>query len=366
MNTQGNPKYNSNIELILRKKNELVVNNLITRLQIILDIDEVSSYFLSLIDGQKSVNELKEYMKVKFNKNLSKDIDDYLAFLYQKKIIEYNELIVQPELVRYKDQLHFFNSFIKEYDTSKLHGLLKNKKVCILGLGGTGNHIARSLCALGIGQLILNDDDYVEEKNLPRQTLYMEQDVGLLKAETAIKRLKQMNKDLSLKSFTKRIGHSEDLRDIISGADLVINCMDEPSMEETSMLLDDICHSMNIPFITGGGYSAHFTAVGYLIIPGKTLSFKQISKAIANYESDLSVFINHTNNNKNNGSLGPLANIIANLQVVEALKYLTKFADPIIVDHYVEFDFIGLNIKKINLRKFSNDAPETLNEIRLV
>ena len=50
----------------------------------------------------------------------------------------------------------------------------------IVGLGGLGCPAAQFLATSGIGRLVLNDFDHVDETNLPRQILYTADDVGNL------------------------------------------------------------------------------------------------------------------------------------------------------------------------------------------
>ena len=54
-----------------------------------------------------------------------------------------------------------------------------------MGLGGLGCPAAQFLATSGVGKLVLNDFDRVDETNLPRQILYTADDVGKLKVEAA-------------------------------------------------------------------------------------------------------------------------------------------------------------------------------------
>ena len=58
-------------------------------------------------------------------------------------------------------------------------------KILIVGLGGLGCPAAQYLAASGVGSLVLNDFDRVDESNLPRQILYRPADVGELKVDVA-------------------------------------------------------------------------------------------------------------------------------------------------------------------------------------
>lgn len=58
---------------------------------------------------------------------------------------------------------------------------------------------------MGVGSIVINDPDIVEEKNLPRQTLYNEDDLGLYKVDAAIKNLKAKNKNINIISYKEII-----------------------------------------------------------------------------------------------------------------------------------------------------------------
>ena len=70
---------------------------------------------------------------------------------------------------------------------------LGQAKVLIVGLGGLGCPAAEYLATSGVGLLVLNDFDRVDETNLPRQILYGPNDVGQLKVEAARARLQALN-----------------------------------------------------------------------------------------------------------------------------------------------------------------------------
>ncbi|MBW7652133.1 ThiF family adenylyltransferase [Anoxybacillus sp. ST4] len=348
------PRFKGTIELLYLKNNQLVFNNVITRDYMIVETDEISSFFLRKINGENTIKDIKDSVRSRFTRDFSEDIDNYLNYLYQKNIIEFEDIAIPSDLKRYSNQIHFFRNFLHFNNAKEMQSLLGSKKVCVLGLGGTGSHIAYSLCAMGVGTLILNDHDYIEEKNLTRQALYCENDVGKSKSIVAKEKLSSINSSVSIITFDRRISQTLDLEEIIEGADLVINCMDDPNMDHTSIIVNDICQKMNIPFITGGGYNAHQTSLGYLIIPNKTMCFHCIRKAIQNHDGDLRPFLSEKRD-MDYGSVVGIASIIANLQVLEAVKFLTNFSSPVIMNQHIELDFIHLSFRKTNLLKYIHE-----------
>ena len=106
---------------------------------------------------------------------------------------------------------------------------LLNANICIIGIGGLGTAAATSLCASGVGSLTLIDHDTVEATNLPRQTLFSEQDVGVNKVEAAKARLHAINSDCDITAIAEPFSApnaaelSPTSKQAIEGADVVLD-----------------------------------------------------------------------------------------------------------------------------------------------
>ena len=81
---------------------------------------------------------------------------------------------------------------------------LRDARVTILGVGGTGGIAALALTASGVGRLHCVDPDEVELSNLSRQILYTEDDIGKPKADAAVARLRQLNSDVEITGQRRR------------------------------------------------------------------------------------------------------------------------------------------------------------------
>lgn len=75
---------------------------------------------------------------------------------------------------------------------------LEKTSVAVLGLGGVGGSAAEALCRMGIGRLILVDNDLVDDTNRNRQLLATAETVGLPKVEAAARRLRAINPQVEL------------------------------------------------------------------------------------------------------------------------------------------------------------------------
>src|SRR3954464_8151267 len=78
---------------------------------------------------------------------------------------------------------------------------LKAASVLLIGTGGLGSPLALYLAAAGIGRIGLVDYDVVDETNLQRQVIHGESSVGVLKIDSAEKRMKDINPYLQVDKY---------------------------------------------------------------------------------------------------------------------------------------------------------------------
>lgn len=90
-----------------------------------------------------------------------------------------------------------------EVGQQAFHGM----KVAIVGLGGAGTLLTEGLAGLGVGHLVLIDDDTVEESNLPRLAGADQRDVGRPKAEVAVRLARRAQPGIGLTVLDKRVEH---------------------------------------------------------------------------------------------------------------------------------------------------------------
>ncbi|TDE29413.1 molybdopterin-synthase adenylyltransferase MoeB [Flavobacterium ranwuense] len=124
---------------------------------------------------------------------------------------------------------------------------LLNSKILIVGAGGIGSPVALYLAATGIGTLGIIDDDIVDKTNLQRQILHSEKSVGKSKVMSAKKRISELNSQINVIEYNKRIT-KENIEIIISNYDIVIDGTDNFN---TRYLINDACVKLKIPNIHG-------------------------------------------------------------------------------------------------------------------
>jgi molybdopterin/thiamine biosynthesis adenylyltransferase len=215
---------------------------------------------------------------------------------------------------------------------------LSKSSVLIAGCGALGTVIANSIVRAGAGFVRIIDRDFIEYNNLPRQVLFDEEDIkkGLPKAVAAAEKLRLINSDIKIEPVVADLT-SENIEHLMKGMDIVIDGTDN---FETRFLINDACVKLGVPWVYGGVVST--SGMSYAIIPGKTPCFKCFISKVPPPGS--------TPTCDTVGVLGMAVNIVASIEVVEAIKILIGDFDALIKKLIVVDPWYG-TWKLIDLKK---------------
>lgn len=142
--------------------------------------------------------------------------------------------------------------------------MLRNARVTVLGVGGTGGVAAQALAAAGVGHLHIADFDVVELSNLCRQVLYTEDDIGSPKADAAVRHLRRLNSDIEVTGQNMRAGGQHDVALLLEGCDVLMLGADRPP--QLRVWVNRACIRTGRPWVDAG-YHGPRTQVG-VYIPG--------------------------------------------------------------------------------------------------
>jgi molybdopterin/thiamine biosynthesis adenylyltransferase len=187
--------------------------------------------------------------------------------------------------------------------------LLKSR-VAVVGMGALGTVLANHMVRAGVGFVRIIDRDYVEMSNLQRQMLYDETDAkeGIPKAAAAAKKLQAINSGVEIDPVITDLTW-RNAEELLANMDLILDGTDN---FQVRFLINDVCVKHNIPWVYGGGVSAH--GMTMTIIPGKTPCLRCLFESLPAPGS--------TQTCDTAGVIGPLIHIVASLQAVEAMKIL--------------------------------------------
>jgi molybdopterin/thiamine biosynthesis adenylyltransferase len=98
-----------------------------------------------------------------------------------------SEILGESELIRYTRQIKLESVGIKGQEKIKKAGVL------VIGAGGKGTSVLQNLVTAGVGKIGISDNLPVEEKDLTKQRLYGNSDIGKQKAIISRQKLIELN-----------------------------------------------------------------------------------------------------------------------------------------------------------------------------
>jgi hypothetical protein len=337
------PIIKDGVSVLYRKTDEgYEVNFLIESSSVIVpfSIDESALSCIKLLDGVHSIESIATIVGISVE-----------AVLSLTEILQSNGLLQTFSTVgndyvssRFETQVNFLAGF-QTHSADDFQKRISDSRVTIIGLGGIGSWVAYGLVLAGVRKLTLVDADVVELSNLNRQCLYDTQSVGQPKVEVMSAKLRVFEPELVTTNIQCLVDTSETCAQVSTDSDLVICCADEPGTDEVNRLVSETCFLQNLPHILCGGYDGHLGFIGPTIVPGaagcwfcyeQTLEHQLLS---AGYHH-----LQITPTQIKGGNLGSISAIIANYHVTEALKVLSGFAKPTLLNQVAEMDFLTYTI----------------------
>ena len=213
---------------------------------------------------------------------------------------------------------------------------LLGAKVLLLGAGGLGSPTALYLAAAGVGTLGIVDDDDVDLSNLQRQVIHTTDRVGTPKVESAARAIAELNPDVDVVQYRRRLDASN-IMEIIDGYDVIVDGVDN---FPTRYLLNDATVRLGIPVV---------------------------SASILGFDGQLSVFKPHDGpcyrclypvpppaelapSCGANGVLGVLPGTMGLLQATEVVKLVTGAGEPL-VGRLLLYEALGATFTELKVRR---------------
>jgi molybdopterin-synthase adenylyltransferase len=208
---------------------------------------------------------------------------------------------------------------------------LRDSSVLVIGAGGLGSPVLTYLVSSGVGRIRIAESDTLEVSNLQRQFLYSTPDVGQLKLELALTRLKALNPEVRLEPVGKF--DSSNAQNLISASSVTVDCSDT---FETRLLVSDTASRLEKTWVWGAAEG--FT--GMTCIFDSSLTLRDAFPDAAPTENCDTI-----------GVFAPLLGVIGSLMATSALRLLLKME---VKPHELAiFDALDSSFRKIKLRPTS-------------
>uniref|UniRef100_A0AAU7YQA3 Molybdopterin biosynthesis protein n=1 Tax=Gracilaria hainanensis TaxID=2871843 RepID=A0AAU7YQA3_9FLOR len=182
---------------------------------------------------------------------------------------------------------------------------LKAAKILFIGAGGLAACSIIYLAASGVGCLGIVDNDTVSYSNLHRQILYKDEDIGKLKVDVIRDRIKDINSQCSIETYSC-IADESNCIDIIKNYDIVIDTTDNFKSRYTISKSCYLQHKIHI-------YGAVQAFEGQMSV----FNYKSGPLYSDLYPKKLNL---HSKKCDTLGILGILTGVIGIFQAVEAIK----------------------------------------------
>jgi len=207
--------------------------------------------------------------------------------------------------------------------------ILQNSKVLVIGCGALGNEIVKNLAMTGVGHIFVVDMDKVELSNLTRSVLFRKEDIGICKAETVCKRAKEINDEIEIKYFDGNV--FELGLGIFKEMDIVICGLDN---REARLYVNQSCRKVSTPWIDGAIEVLSGVARGFFT---NDKACYECTFSEADYKSlnkrKSCMLLGITDIQQGKIPTTPtISSVIAGIQVQEAIKFLHKREELILLD----------------------------------
>jgi len=206
--------------------------------------------------------------------------------------------------------------YLRNIGTISLDGQIKllRSTVAVVGAGGLGGTIIELLARQGVGHLIITDNDCFTERDLNRQIMSRESNLGEYKVTVAAKRAGEINSATTVTTFRERLT-GENAQNLLSGAQVVVDGLDNlPSR----LAVEQACRQLAIPYVYAS--IAGFSGQLMTIFPEDVGLPSVYGSSNAIPEQGIETKI---------GNPPATPAIIAALQVQEVVKIITGIGTPI-------------------------------------
>jgi molybdopterin/thiamine biosynthesis adenylyltransferase len=310
-----------------------------------------------LLDGTRTPVQVTAEIRTRWPDLTEPDVRHGIAALDAAGLLEDADAgtgLSEEELTRYTSGLNFFSTFAT-LDRSRysFQERLRDAHVVLLGVGGLGSSVLLGMAGSGVGRITLLDTDRVELKNLTRQFLYVESDVGKSKVWRAAARARAANGTIQVDAVDRRVSGPADIAPLVEGADLVVCGIDQPMASR--YWVNEACVAAGVPWIGGGmtvtrlvywsvwpGRSGCLVCrdvaglgpeagevAGLGTAAGEVAGLGTAAGEVAGLGTAAGEVAGDLRRWRTNRTIGPMASVVAGYVGLEALRYLTGFAPPV-------------------------------------
>jgi len=182
----------------------------------------------------------------------------------------HSEVLSELEIRRYSQQIELPSVGLAGQEK------IKQSKVLVVGAGGKGTALMQYLVAAGIGKIGISDNNLVEERVLPNQTLYGNGDLGKQKAIISKQKLTKINHLTKIELHNVCLSETN-ITPICNDYDIIVDATDNLPAH---YLINDAAVRLNKPVVYGSVHrsQAFISVFNYNNGPSFRSMYAQIPK----------------------------------------------------------------------------------------
>lgn len=214
----------------------------------------------------------------------------------------------------------------------------KKAKITVIGCGGIGGQTIEMLARMGIGELVLVDEDSFDLSNMNRQTLATMDDLDKDKSEVAAKKVESINPYVNVTSFSEHVCE-DNISEIIGDSKIVIDALDNIL---TRVIVSRKARELKIPLIHG---AIHGTLGQVTVFLPNTKSYEEMFD-LPSLGKELDSEVIESLNSIASGvppAIGPTPNLVGCLEAMEAYKIVTGIGKVTVAPKILSFDLLDFN-----------------------
>ena len=221
----------------------------------------------------------------------------------------------------------------------------KNAKIAVIGCGGIGGEAIEMLARMGVGELVLVDEDSFDLTNLNRQTLATFDDLDMDKSEIASSKVSAINPYVKVTSYSEHVGQ-DNVDKILEGCNVVVDALDNIA---TRVIVSRKAMENRIPYIHG---AIHGTMGQVCIFLSNTKSYEEMF-GLPSLGKELTPEVIESLKKVVSGvppAIGPTPNLVGCLEAMEAFKIITGIGKVTVAPKILTFDlldFASFNMEEI-------------------
>ena len=215
----------------------------------------------------------------------------------------------------------------------------KDAKITVIGCGGIGGETIEMLARMGIGELVLVDEDAFDLSNLNRQTLASLTDLGLDKSAVAAEKVRLINPYVKVTTFNEHVDQTN-IDKVIGDSNIVIDALDNVL---TRVIVSRKAKEKGIAYIHGAIHGTMGQITVFLPNSDKTYEEMFNLPSIGKELNDETI---EALKNVTSGVppvIGPTPNLIGCLEAFEAYKIITGVGKVTVAPKILTFDLLDLS-----------------------